>query len=72
LFLNSPTNSFFLVSTEMTGCPRARNCRACWLRYWNGAFRSGGARPSLSLRLAYRLYPSTSLSSRPTMLGATG
>jgi len=27
-FLKSPTSSFFLVSTEMTGWPRSRNARA--------------------------------------------
>ena len=34
-FLNSPTNSFFFVSTEMTGCCRFWNDITCRLMYSN-------------------------------------
>ena len=39
-FLNWPTNSFFFVSTEITGCLRRRNRTAVALMYSNWALRS--------------------------------
>src|SRR6266436_1375134 len=51
----SPTSSFFLVSTEITGCCSAR-AAATWVLMWpNCASRSGWLSPSLVLRLPCRL-----------------
>ena len=55
-FLKRPTNSFFLVSTEITGDPRAIRRLTSALMYSNCAFRSGWLAPSIVLRLACRLY----------------
>ena len=38
---NWPTSSFFLVSTDTTGCPSLRNALTLRLMYWNWASRSG-------------------------------
>src|SRR3954453_23564149 len=58
-FLKSPTNSFFLVSTEMTGSLRLKDHFTLALRCSNWALRSGWLAPSLVLRLACKLYPSS-------------
>ena len=57
-FLNDPTSSFFLVSTEMTGWPDARCCAVRALMCLNCALRSGCWLPSRCLLLACKLYPS--------------
>src|SRR5687767_9395857 len=58
-FLNGPTSSFFLASTEMAGCPAA-TCRCTWsFRYANCASRSGCWLPSRTFRLACKLYASS-------------
>src|SRR5207249_7603245 len=49
-FLKFPTNSFFFVSTEMTGCWRCRNATAVALMCSNCALRSGCELPSWILR----------------------
>ena len=55
-FLNSPTNSFFFVSTEITGWPPLdESARTCRLMYSNWALRSGCDVPSRVLRLACKL-----------------
>src|SRR5260370_28146 len=51
-FLKSPTNSFFFVSTEITGCLLAKKRRTLRLMYSNCAFRSGCSPPSVVLRFA--------------------
>src|SRR5271165_4350001 len=56
LFLKLPTNSFFFVSTDMTGSFAARNALACVLIYRNCASRSMCLLPSRVLLLACRLY----------------
>src|SRR5712692_7880194 len=63
-FLNSPTNSFFFVSTEITGWPAAWNWRTCAVMWRNWASRSGCGGPSRVLRLACKLYPAALKSSR--------
>src|SRR6266849_451132 len=63
-FLKSPTNSFFFVSTEITGWPAAWNCRTCAVMWRNWASRSGCGGPSRVLRLACKLYPAALKSSR--------
>src|SRR5918995_196267 len=63
-FLKSPTNSFFFVSTEITGWPAAWNWRTCAAMWRNWASRSGGGGPSRALRLACKLYPAALKSSR--------
>ena len=57
-FLKSPTNSFFLVSTEITGSRASSALVAVVLRCWNWASRSGCAVLSRTLRFACRLEPS--------------
>src|SRR5829696_7708359 len=64
-FLKSPTNSFFLVSTEIAGSPAAWNSFTAALMCSNWASRSGWLAPSRVLRLACRLNPRRG-SSRPT------
>ena len=56
-FLKSPTSSFFLVSTQITGCPvdRALGDRVDVLKL---RVAVGVLRPSRVLTLACRLYPS--------------
>src|SRR5262249_42355764 len=54
-FLKSPTNSFFFVSTEITGWQRFWKRRAWALMYSNWALRSGCCRPSRVLQLACKL-----------------
>ena len=54
-FLKSPTNSFFFVSTEITGCWRCRNAAAVALMCSNCALRSGCDVPFATL--ADRLQP---------------
>ena len=44
-FLKSPTSSFFLQSTEITGQPAATAAFAAWLMCWNWASRSGWEAP---------------------------
>ena len=51
-FLKSPTNSFFLVSTEMAGSPAVIAALTVTLMYSNWALRSGWLDPSRVLRLA--------------------
>src|SRR5712692_5671824 len=63
-FLKSPTNSFFFVSTEITGWPAAWNWRTCAVMWRNWASRSGWGGPSRVLRLACKLYPAALKSSR--------
>ena len=46
LFLKHPTSSFFLVSTEITGSPAARNAETCRAIASNWPSRSGCALPS--------------------------
>jgi hypothetical protein len=55
--LEIPTNSFFLVSTEIAGSPWRRYARTRALMCSNWALRSGCRVPSIVLRLACRLYP---------------
>src|SRR6266404_3665536 len=54
LLRKSPTSSFFLVSTEITGCFSARAAATWVLMRLNCASRSGWLSPSLVLRLACR------------------
>src|SRR5260370_19699541 len=53
-FLKFPTRSFFLVSTETTGSPCARNRLAVSLRYRNWRSRPTCEVPSLFFRFAKR------------------
>ena len=64
-FLKSPTSSFFLVSTEITGSPAAWNAFTSALMCSNWALRSGWLAPSRVLLLACRLKPRRR-SKRPT------
>ena len=53
----SPTSSFFLASTLITGCPAAR-CSLAWAAiYRNRASRSGCRRPSMTLASAWAENP---------------
>src|SRR5579872_3588381 len=70
-FLKSPTSSFFLVSTEITGWPRRWNTRTSPLMCSNWALRSGCDAPSRVLRLPCKLYPAAR-SRRRTVLSLTG
>src|SRR6266850_1501088 len=55
LLRKSPTSSFFLVSTEITGCLSAK-AAPTWVLMWaNCASRSGWLSPSVVLRLPCRL-----------------
>src|SRR3954471_17807951 len=54
-FLKSPTSSFFLVSTEITGSPAASARVTCALMKANCASRSGCRPPSRVLALALQL-----------------
>ena len=68
----SPIDSFFLVSTEMTGSRSCRRCEACRLMNSNWAFRSGfDERPSKDFWFAWRLNPNCS-SRRATVRAPTG
>src|SRR3954449_3641348 len=69
-FLKSPTSSFFLVSTEITGSPAASARVTCALMKANCASRSGWRPPSRVLALACRLKP-RSCSSVPTRVRLT-
>src|SRR5579864_5626612 len=64
----SPTCSFFLASTLITGCPAARCPAACAAMYRNWASRSGCRRPSVTLALAWVENP-CSCSSRQAVCG---
>ena len=66
-FLKLPTNSFFFVSTEITGMPRSMQFWAFALMCSNCASRSGCCVPSTDLFGAWRLYP-CSRSSLATVL----
>ena len=64
-FLKSPTSSFFLASTEMTGSPAAKKSSACALRARRARRRDGeqhgvqrAARRSRRAALAHRLHDS--------------
>jgi hypothetical protein len=65
---NSPTCSFFLASTLITGWPAARCPAACAAMYRNWASRSGCRLPSLTLALAWVENP-CSCSSRQAVCG---
>src|SRR6266700_3250275 len=64
----SPTCSFFLASTLITGCPAARCSLACAAMYRNWASRSGCRLPSVTFALACVLNP-CSCSSRQAVCG---
>ena len=70
-FLKSPTSSFFLVSTEITGCPPPARRVTLALMCANCASRSGWSPPSRVLRLACRLN-FCCLSKSPTTVRLTG
>src|SRR3954468_20646019 len=53
-FLKGPINSFFLVSTEITGWPASRKAQARALMWANWLSRSGWRAPSRVLRLVCR------------------
>src|SRR5271166_5624671 len=63
-FLKLPISSFFLVSTEITGCCWACAATTFALICSNCAFRSGCLAPSFALRLDWRENPSFTSSLR--------
>ena len=69
-FLNSPTSSFFLVSTLITGSAVSWWALTCSLMYRNCASRSGCRWPSMVLALPCRLNPSAR-SRSPTVSAPT-
>ena len=68
---SSPTSSFFLASTLITGCPAARCSLACAAMYRNWASRSGCRLPSATRALAWVENPSSCRRRRPSA-GCTG
>jgi hypothetical protein len=58
-FLKFPTSSFFLQSTEMTGCLFRWKPSAQSLMYRNCASRAGWLWPSWALRLLWSVYPAS-------------
>src|SRR3984893_6908183 len=71
-FLKLPINSFFLVSTEMTGWAADWAAITWALMCSNCALRSGWLAPSSVLRLTCREYSSSSTSSLPMVVRAHG
>ena len=69
-FAKFPTSSFFLVSTEITGCPVFRNRSAVALMCSNCSLRSGWTVPSCRLRTDCNRYPRR-WSRRPTVVELT-